>query len=289
MGRIILYYSTNRRLNTDKIKGFGKKITFESALFLGLAPDKGLFMPSKIPKLSKKEIMGLKGKPYCEVAYQILKKFLSGEIEGRELKAITKSAYNFDVPIEELDKHTCIIRLDRGPTASFKDFAARFMARLMHKLKPKNKNITVLAATSGDTGSAIGEAYKDIEGIKVCILYPQLEVSRVQKKQLDSIGKNVQAIAIDGKFDDCQKLVKEAFSDRELIKLNLTSANSINIGRVLPQIAYYFYSYVNAAKNFEPVVFSIPSGNFGNALGCEIAGRMGLPVKRIILAVNENN
>jgi threonine synthase len=285
----ILYHSTNRHLNTDEITGFRKKVTFKQALFMGQAPDKGLFMPTRIPRLSKKDILELKGKPYHEVAYEILRRFLSHDIKDKELKAITKDAYNFDIPIEKLDQYTYIVRLDKGPTASFKDFAARLMARLMHKIKPKDKNITVLVATSGDTGSAMGEAYRGLNGIDVHILYPQSEVSPIQKKLLDSIGKNVRTIAIDGKFDDCQKLVKEAFSDSSLKRLNLTSANSINIGRILPQTVYYFYFYVNIVDEIQPALLSIPSGNFGSSLGCEIARRMGLPVKRIILATNEND
>ncbi|MBI2653109.1 threonine synthase [Candidatus Woesearchaeota archaeon] len=289
MNKRILYYSTNRDLNESKIVDFKQIVTFKEALFIGMAPDKGLFMPSQIPQLSKKDILSLKGKQYHEVAYEILKRFLSDEIKDKELKNITKKIYDFEIPIDNLDNYTYIIRLDQGPSASFKDFAARLMANLMHKFKQKNKSVTVLVATSGDTGSAIGKAYKGLDGIKVFILYPKSEVSLIQKKQLDTIGQNVQSIAIDGKFDDCQRLVKEAFSDSELANLNLASANSINIGRVLPQIPYYFYAYVSIADNFKPVIFSIPSGNFGNALGCEIARRMGLPIEKIIIATNQND
>lgn len=285
----IFYYSTNRYLITRKIIGFKKQVTFKEALFMGQAPDGGLFMPTRMPRLSRKDILMLKGRPYHEVAYEILKKFLSYEIEDKGLKAIARDAYNFDVPIERLNEYTFIVRLDRGPTASFKDFSARLMARLIHKFKPENKDITILVATSGDTGSAVGEAYKGLNGIRVQILYPKSEVSLIQKKQLDSIGKNIKAIAIDGKFDDCQKLVKEAFSDPDLHRFNLTSANSINIGRILPQVVYYFYSYINIVDKFQPVIFSIPSGNFGNSFGCEIARRMGIPVRRIIIATNEND
>ncbi len=285
----ILYHSTNRNLKTSAIKGFSEKVTFKEALFMGMASDNGLFIPANIPRLSKEEILSLKGKPYHTVAYEIIKKFLQDEIRNEDLGAITKEAYNFDVPIEKLDDFTWLVWLSKGPTASFKDFAAQLMARLMYKLKPQNKKITILVATSGDTGSAIGEAYRGLEGIKVYILYPKDEVSSIQKKHMDTIGKNVQAIAVDGKFDDCQRLVKEAFADPDLKKLNLTSANSINIGRILPQIAYYFYAYVNIADKFEPVIFTIPSGNFGNSLGCEIARRMGLPVKKIVIATNEND
>jgi threonine synthase len=184
-----------------------------------------------------------------------------------------------------------LARLDQGPTASFKDFAARFMARAMAYFKPADQQVTILVATSGDTGSAIGEAFKGLEGFRVYILYPENEVSAIQKKQLDSIGQNVQAIAVDGKFDDCQAMVKQAFSDPDpdLQPLHLTSANSINLGRILPQIVYYFYCYVNCVDSMEPAVISVPSGNFGHSLGCEIARRMGLPVDRIIIATNAND
>ncbi|MEK6876242.1 MAG: threonine synthase [Nanoarchaeota archaeon] len=288
MSRRILYHSTNRNAN-GKANGFKQSFTFKQALFMGLAPDNGLLMPSEIPKLSKNFIMGLKGKPYHEVAYDILKRFLSTEIKSEELKEIVKSSYNFGIPMEKLDGLTWIIRLDQGPTASFKDFAAILMARLMQKLKPKNKKITILVATSGDTGSAIGEAFRGLKDIKVYILYPKNEVSSIQKRHMDTIGKNVTTISIEGKFDDCQKMVKRAFADPDLKRLNLTSGNSISIGRILPQIVYYFYAYANIVDEFKPVVFSIPSGNFGNSFGCEFARRMGLPVKKIIIATNEND
>lgn len=289
MAKKILYQSTNRELNKGRIKGFREKVPFKEALFMGQAPDKGLFMPTVIPEISKKEILKLRGEPYHTVAYKIINKFLSGEIEDNELKAMTERAYPFDIPFERLDSDIFVVRLDKGPTGSFKDFAARIMAQLMHKFKPEHRKITVLVATSGDTGSAIGEAYKGLEGIKTYLLYPAQEVSPIQKKQLDSIGKNVKSIAVDGKFDDCQNLVKEAFADSGLKDLNLTSANSINIGRILPQIAYYFFSYINIINRMQPVIFSIPSGNLGNSLSCELARRMGLPVKKIIIATNEND
>ncbi len=287
MSHRILYHSTNR--DTASKANSKESFTFKQALFMGLAPDNGLLMPSEIPKLPKRFIMGLKGKPYPEVAYEILKKFLSAEIKDEELKEIVKSSYNFGIPMEKLDGLTWIVRLDRGPTASFKDFAAILMARLMQKLKPKNKKITILVATSGDTGSAIGEAFRGLKGIKVYILYPKNEVSSIQKRHMDTIGKNVTTISIEGKFDDCQKMVKRAFADPDLKRLNLTSGNSISIGRILPQIVYYFYAYANIVDDFKPVVFSIPSGNFGNSFGCEFARRMGLPVKKILIATNEND
>lgn len=278
-----LYYSTNR-----DFEGFKDTVSFREALFMGIAPDEGLFMPDNIPVISPEEIKALKGKPYSDVAYAVLSRFLAGDIDEDKLRAITKEAYDFGIPIEQ-EGRMFIMRLDQGPTLSFKDFAARFMARVMRELKPKDEMLNIIVATSGDTGSAVGEAFKGVEGIRVYILYPKNEVSSVQKSQLDSIGMNVTAISISGKFDDCQKLAKQALADSELRCLNLTSANSINIARVLPQIAYYFYAYANTANGFEPAVFSVPSGNFGNSLGCEIARRMGLPVEKLIIATNSND
>jgi len=285
----ILYYSTNRSLNTHEINGFKGEVTFKEALFMGQAPDNGLFMPNRLPFLYKEEILSLKGKPYYEVAFEILKKYLKDDVSDEKLKEVCKNAYTFSVPIEKITDNIFLARMDQGPTASFKDFAAQVMSRLMEELKGKDQKITVLVATSGDTGSAIGNAYKGLKDIKVCILYPELEVSEGQRKQLNAIGDNTSTVAIDGKFDDCQRLVKQAFGDPELKFLNLTSANSINIGRILPQIVYYFYSYINVLDEVRPVIFSVPSGNFGNSLGCEIARRMGLPVELLIIATNEND
>jgi len=181
------------------------------------------------------------------------------------------------------------MRLDQGPTASFKDFAARMMARLMSVFLKPGERLHVLVATSGDTGSAVGEAYRAVPGIDVTILYPRDEVSERQKRQLDAIGLNVRSISVVGKFDDCQNLVKAAFADPSLGGLNLTSANSINFGRILPQIVYYVYAYAQLAREGEEICFSVPSGNFGDALGCEYARRMGLPVRRLVMPTNEND
>lgn len=282
----IRYHSTNRNLPREEVH---PTVAFSDALFKGLALDGGLFMPDRIPTLSPDELTALTGKPYSEVAYSVLHKYLQTEIDGDDLKKIVTAAYDFDIPIERLDEQTHIMRLDQGPTASFKDFGARFMARMMAHLRPDEQEVTVLVATSGDTGSAVGEAYHGLDGFCVFILYPRDEVSTIQKQQLDSIGDNVEAVAVDGKFDDCQRLVKKAFTDSDLAGFNLTSANSINIGRLLPQIVYYVYATINTSEYPQPVIFSIPSGNFGNCLGCELARRMGLPMGRIIIAVNEND
>lgn len=266
------------------------EVSFETALIAGQAPDKGLYLPRSLPPLSEEDLAFLKNKTYPEVAFHVLRKVLEGEIDDLSLKAITSDAYNYDVPLEKVDDNTYVMRLDRGPTASFKDFAARLMARLMqYYLKKENKQITILTATSGDTGSAVAHAFYGLDNVKVIVLFPQKEVSDRQRKQMTTLQKNISAIAIDGKFDDCQAMVKKAFSDEELTHLNLSSANSINIGRLIPQSLYYIYAYTRLCSYPEDIIFSIPSGNFGNMMGCVLAKTMGLPVKKIIASVNEND
>ncbi len=287
----IRYSSTNRNLDgVEGIAPFKGSVTFREALLQGQAPDEGLFMPDAIPFLPPDELMMLKGAPYVESAMLVAEAFLREEVPRDVLRRIVEDAYDFPVPLEPVIGRKYLMRLDRGPTASFKDFAARMMARLMGYFRGEGKKLNVLVATSGDTGSAVGEAFKGVPGIGVYILYPRDEVSGMQKKQLDTIGDNVRALSVDGKFDDCQNLVKGAFADPSLEQLNLTSANSINFGRILPQIIYYVYAYAQLAwHGDEEVVFSVPSGNFGNALGCEYARRMGLPVRRLVMPVNEND
>ena len=278
----IKYYSTN---NSTPL------VSFKEALIQGLAPDKGLFMPVKIPTFLPKEISAMKKKEYWEIAFTITKKFLQDEVPEEELERICKEAYDFDVPLEKVFEKKYLMRLDRGPTASFKDFAARMMSRLIQFfLKQEGKSLTILTATSGDTGSAVANAFFGLENIKIVVLFPKDEVSDRQRKQMTTLGNNVRAIAVDGKFDDCQKLVKQAFVDKKLTKLNLSSANSINFGRLLPQTVYYFYAYSKLfERKGEKAVFSVPSGNFGNICGGLIAKNMGLPVKKFIIATNENN
>ncbi|KYC45590.1 MAG: threonine synthase [Candidatus Methanofastidiosum methylothiophilum] len=285
----IKYYSTNRNINEAGFVPFKGLVSFKDALMMGQAPDAGLFMPERIPNLSKGELEDLRGKRYFELAHTILEKFLYSDIDSDHLLSLCKQAYNFKIPIERVHDRKYVMRLDQGPTASFKDFAARMMARLMGALKDENKELNILVATSGDTGSAVGEAFKGLSGINVFILYPESEVSGRQKKQLDTIGDNVTTLAVDGKFDDCQNLVKMAFQDKDLTCLNLTSANSINIGRILPQMIYFFYAYLEKSEEGEKALISVPSGNFGNSLGCEFGRRMGLPLHKLIMAVNEND
>jgi len=286
----IKYYSTNRHL--DQVPGitpFRETVSFREALLMGQAPDEGLFMPETIPVLPMETFKALKGMPYTEAAMVVARAFLSGEIDEQTLRRIIDDAYNYAVPLENVFARKYIMRLDQGPTASFKDFAARMMARLMSALRDSGTRLNVLVATSGDTGSAVGEAFKGVEGIDVTILYPRGEVSGRQRKQLDTIGQNVRAVSVDGKFDDCQDLVKQAFSDPAFAGFNLTSANSINFGRILPQIVYYVWAWSQLSRDGEPAIFSVPSGNFGDALGCEYARRMGLPVEKLIMPTNEND
>jgi len=282
----IRYISTNRQ----RPGGDPAAVSFAEALERGLAPDGGLYLPERLPRLTPDDLERLRGASYAEIADYVLWPFVEDCGIGRAaFRSLCADAYDFEVPLEAYEEGVWLLRLDRGPTASFKDFAARWMARMMAALRPPGRRRTVLVATSGDTGSAVGEAFRGLEGFRVFLLYPAAEVSRIQKFQLDHIGDNVTALSVDGTFDLCQSLVKEAFLDPRLAGHGLTSANSINIGRILPQAVYYVYAWLRTARAGEPVTFSVPSGNFGNSFGCELARRMGLPVARLILAVNAND
>ncbi len=284
MAARIYYYSTNRTFSN-----YSDEISFPEALLMGQAPDGGLFMPNAIPQISATEMKQMAEMEFPDLAAFVLGKFLEEEIPQSKLLQLAREAYTFDVPVEAFDDRRFILRLDRGPTASFKDFAAQMLARLTGYFNGGSKHLSLLVATSGDTGSAIGQAFHGISGIDVYILYPRQEVSPAQERQLTSINGNVHAVAVDGKFDDCQNMVKSAFADPELRRFHLISGNSINIGRLLPQMIYYFYAYFRVAQPGQRVVFSIPSGNFGNALGCELAKRMGLPVEKIVISTNAND
>jgi threonine synthase len=278
----ISYYSTNHN---------SEKVSFKEALIKGQAPDKGLYMPEHIPTFTKEEITAFKGKQYFEIAYAVIGKFLKDEIPANELYAIVKDAYNFDVPLEKVYDRNYIMRLDQGPTASFKDFAARMMGRLMqYFLKKENRSMLILTATSGDTGSAIANAFYGLDNIQVLLLFPEKEVTDRQRKQMTTLHNNISVLALDGKFDDCQALVKQAFADKDLDYLNLSSANSINIGRLIPQSVYYFWTFAQLANNIDDkIIFSVPSGNFGDLMGGLIAHEMGLPVSKFVISTNENN
>ena len=279
----IKYHSTNLR---------AAKVTFREALLKGLAPDGGLYMPDRIPQISREEFQTFRNLEYHQIAYEVVRKFLSPEIPDAELLRIAREAYDFQVPLENVYERKYMMRLDHGPTASFKDFAARMMGRLMqYFLHKENRNLLILTATSGDTGSAIANAFYELDNIKVVVLFPEKEVTARQRKQMTTLHKNIQIVSLKGKFDDCQALVKRAFSDPELNYLQLSSANSINIGRLLPQSIYYIYAYskLNNGRQDDKIIFSVPSGNFGDLMGGLIAMKTGLPVRRFVVTTNEND
>ena len=283
MKQPISYYSTNR--NTPAV-------SLREAVLQGQAPDRGLFMPDRLPSFTRDELATLAGKRYTEVAHAVLRRFTEGMIDDATLAALCEDAYDFDVPLERVTERRYLMRLDRGPTASFKDFAARMMARWMGVLmREEGGELLILTATSGDTGSAVAHAYRGVEQVLVVVLFPVAEVSDRQRRQMTTIGGNVTVFGVDGQFDDCQAMVKRAFADPDLAALRLTSANSINIARLLPQAVYFFYAYVQLADVAaeEPVVISVPSGNFGNMMGAVIARHMGLPLDHLVIATNAND
>jgi threonine synthase len=281
--RKILFRSTNLK---------SPAVTFEQALLKGIAPDGGLYMPEVIPVFTSEEIGQFSDAQYHEIAFAVSRKFLEGEIPDKDLERIVIDAYNYDIPLEHVCDRQYVMRLDRGPTASFKDFAARMMGRLMQYFLNRNGGkLLILTATSGDTGSAIANAFYGLNNVEVVVLFPLNEVTARQRKQMTTLGGNVCIIGLDGKFDDCQALVKQAFGDSELDYLNLSSANSINIGRLIPQTMYYFYSFakLRSGDPCEKAVFSVPCGNFGDLCGGLIAKKMGLPVRKFVVATNEND
>ncbi len=280
---MVEYYSTNQGVPT---------VDLADALLKGQAGDRGLFMPRPITPLSSKLLARARDLPYPELASQILAPYAEGVFSRETLDDICADAYDYPVPLEKVDGERYVMRLDQGPTASFKDFAARFMGRALGRLvRERGRELLILTATSGDTGSAVANAFSGVEGIKVLVLFPIDEVSNRQRKQMTTLGGNVATIAVDGKFDHCQALVKQAFSDPDLTGLDLSSANSINIGRLLPQSVYYVYAASRLADiaRGEKVIFSVPSGNFGDMMGGMLAFHSGLPVSRFIISTNAND
>lgn len=255
-----------------------------------LAPDKGLYMPESFPALSKSFISELERLSFQEISYEVAHNIIGSYIPSGDLKDIVSGAINFPAPVEILSDQIGALELWHGPSLAFKDFGARFMAALMsYFIRNENKNTTILVATSGDTGGAVAAGFYNTPGIEVIILYPSGKVSDLQEKQLTTLGNNIRALEINGTFDDCQALVKQAFLDEDLNKkYHLSSANSINIARLIPQSFYYFEGYKQVIKYGKNVVFSVPSGNFGNLTAGLIAKKMGLPVKRFIAATNIN-
>jgi threonine synthase len=277
----LLFHSTNGQAPLVDLRG---------AFHAGLAPDRGLYLPEKFPTLTPGEIAEFANLPYHEIAFRVLSKFTAEVVSAGDLAAMCRAAYNFPIPLEKVYNRVYVMRLDQGPTASFKDFAAQMMARMFgHFLRHDGNALTILTATSGDTGSAVAHAFHNVPGVRVIVLFPFNEVSVSQRKLMTTLADNIRTVAIDGKFDDCQAMVKRAFADPALKHIPLSSANSINIGRLLPQSVYYFYAASRVARSGELAVFSVPSGNFGDMMGAVVAREMGLAVKKIIVPVNEND
>jgi len=277
------FYSTN---NKDL------RVNFQEAVFNSLPQDKGLYMPERIPQLDPYFIKNIQQYSFQEIAFQIANALIGDDIPKQDLKNIIDDAINFDAPLRFLSADTAVLELFHGPSYAFKDFGARFMSRVMgYFSKQGDQLLDVLVATSGDTGGAVALGFLGVEGTRVTILYPKGKVSKVQEEQLTTNGQNIRALEVNGTFDDCQALVKQAFNDSDLnAKLRLTSANSINIARLIPQTFYYFWAYAQLkAQGSNEVVFTVPSGNFGNIGAGLLAYKMGLPVKHFVAGTNVND
>ena len=277
------------RLYSTKNKS--KFVSLKEAVFKGLPEDNGLFMPESLPMLSKSFIENLKNYSFQEIGFEICKALFKDVIPDGDIRSIIEKAITFPAPIVQLDEEKYILELFHGPSLAFKDFGARFMAQLMSYFNQEDDGeLVILVATSGDTGGAVASGFYKTPGIKVVILYPSGKVSDLQEKQLTTLGHNITALEVDGSFDDCQALVKKAFLDQELCeKIRLSSANSINISRLIPQSFYYFEAFKQLNDYDNDVVFCIPSGNFGNLTAGLFAKKMGLPIHQFIAATNLND
>ena len=269
-----------------------KDVSFLEAVRKGLAPDRGLYFPKNIPKLEESFIKNLNKFSNHEIAYEVIKPYVGSDIDDNNLKKIIQETLSFDFPIVKITDKIALIELFHGPSLAFKDVGARFMARCLsqdNSIK-KGKNLTVLVATSGDTGGAVADGFFKVKGIDVIILYPKGKVSDIQERQLTTLGENITALEVNGSFDDCQDMVKTAFVDQELKdKIYLTSANSINIGRWLAQMFYYFIAYKKRPNPEKKLLISVPSGNFGNICAGILAQKMGLPINHFIASTNIND
>lgn len=272
------------------LKSNSELVNFETAVKNGLAKDGGLYFPTSIEKIDQSFLKNLSQKSNHEIAYELIKQFVGDCINEIDLKDIIKKTLDFPFPLIKIDENILTLELFHGPTLAFKDVGARFMANCLGYFNKENKENTVLVATSGDTGAAVANGFLGVKGTKVVILYPSGKVSEIQEHQLTTNGENIIALKVNGVFDDCQKIVKKAFTDKELNSVkNLTSANSINVARWLPQMFYYFIAYKELLKQKKEIVFSVPSGNFGNICAGLIAMKLGLPVKHFIASTNVND
>lgn len=267
-----------------------KAAHFQDAVKRGLAPDRGLYFPEEIPTLPKRFFENIDRISIPEMAYEVIYPYIGDEIPKTALMKIVTETLNFEFPLVEISDQISALELFQGPTLAFKDVGARFMARTLGYFNKNNQeNITVLVATSGDTGGAVAHGFLGVQGVKVVILYPKGKVSEIQEKQLTTLGQNITALEVEGVFDDCQEMVKTAFLDAELSEVNLTSANSINVARWLPQMFYYFIAYRSMKAKGQKLVFSVPSGNFGNLCAGIMAKQMGLPIEHFIASTNVND
>ena len=266
-------------------------VNFKDATINGQAPDKGLYFPHEIPQVKKELIDNIENISNDEIAFEVIKPYVGDTIAENELRRIASETVNFSIPLVSVNENISSLELYHGPTLAFKDVGARFMSRCLgHFVKDSDKKVTVLVATSGDTGGAVANGFYNVDGVEVVILYPSGKVSSVQEKQLTTLGKNITALEVQGNFDDCQQMVKAAFLDEELNKKYfLTSANSINVARWLPQQFYYFFAYKQWKQKDNPPVVCVPSGNFGNICAGLLANASGLPVKHFIAATNAND
>ncbi len=278
-------------MNYYSLNHIAPNTTFENAVTKGLAPDRGLYFPEIITPLRASFFENIEKLSNEAIAFEAIKQFISPEIPENVLKTIVSETLSFDFPVVNLTESISTLELFHGPTMAFKDVGARFMARCLGYFNKDNSNeVTVLVATSGDTGGAVANGFLGVKGVRVVILYPSGKVSDIQEKQLTTLGQNITALEVDGTFDDCQDMVKKAFLDDELTStMQLTSANSINVARWLPQLFYFMFAYKQLKNRSKEIVFSVPSGNFGNVCAGMIAQKLGLPIRHFIASNNENN
>ena len=279
-------------MNYFSLNNKNHKVNFKEALFNGLAPDRGLYFPQEIKSLKKSFVSNLDDYDKIEISMEVISQFIGNQIDEESLKKIIEHSIDFEFPLKKIDENISVLELFHGPSMAFKDVGARFTSRcLSHFIrKGYDKKVTVLVATSGDTGAAVASGFHKVEGIDVFILYPKNKISNIQEKQISTFSDNIFPIQVDGTFDDCQEIVKDALTDKDLTSnFNFTTANSINISRWIPQTLYYFFAYSQLPSNIEKSSFSIPSGNYGNLFSAIVSKKLGLPIENIISSNNINN
>ena len=279
-------------MNYFSLNNKNHKVNFKEALFNGLAPDRGLYFPEEIKSLKKSFISNLDDYDKVEISMEVISQFVGKQIDDESLKKIIEHSIDFEFPLKKIDENISVLELFHGPSMAFKDVGARFTSRcLSHFIKKDyDKKVTVLVATSGDTGAAVASGFHKVKGLDVFILYPKNKISNIQEKQIATFSDNIFPVEIEGTFDDCQKIVKDALIDKDLTSIfNFTTANSINISRWIPQTLYYFFAFSQLSSSIEKFSFSIPSGNYGNLFSAIVSKKLGLPIENIISSNNINN